>query len=264
MKALQLKTYLLLILLMTISMGVALPQEEAKQDAPTVEAKSEAQSGDPTVPSQKLLKLLPQSSDVNAQNLLDSAKRLYEAGLFEDAARRIEQLMELKDASLQVQDEAAIWWASIAPDYSQRTGIGAVNSTGVGRKVMKPLPTLPKITLKAIILSTPDRGTALLDLEEEQILLMLKSEEDRQRVLIPVNQFGDILGADGMNPKLIPERNTSGEQKQKQAVGFEISLECSFLHKGVFYNLEAFNADTIMLRALPHNKLVLVRMGKTK
>ena len=69
MKALQIKIYLLFICLMTFGSSVAFSQEEQiKQDGAVVELTSEAPSGDPTVPSKKLLKLLPQSSDVNAKN----------------------------------------------------------------------------------------------------------------------------------------------------------------------------------------------------
>ena len=104
-------------------------------------------------------------------------------------------------------------------------------------------------------MSKSDQGTAVLDVSGRRISITLKPREQQKRMPIPASQFANV-------PLAVEQNNKSlSDPKAKRNNGLEICPECSFLSEGVIYNLEAFTKDTLMLRALPHNKLILVRVG---
>lgn len=220
----------------------------------------EEETKDPTVPSSEIRSKLGQTTNVGAQELLESAKRLFEAGLVVQSRQRIEQLQELENAPLQLQDEAAIWWASVAPEFGSRpVAVGPERpEPAKPLPASRSLPKLPKLAIKAMVMSKSDLGTVLLNIDGRLISIPLKPIALQNRLPVPASQFFDS----SLSLELTQVLAESNPQTAKGPDGvevYEISPECSFLHDGIVFNLEAFTKDTIVLRALPHNKLILVR-----
>ncbi|MDA7980295.1 MAG: hypothetical protein MPJ50_16135 [Pirellulales bacterium] len=122
------------------------------------------------------------------------------------------------------------------------------------------LPQLADVRLRGIVLFNADRGRALLEVGGRQISIPLKPREQQQRVPIPASQFLAMRPALEQRALLL----SSDRQVAPKASpdGHDMSLQCSFVHDRVVYNLEAFSADTLMLKALPHDEFILVRAGK--
>jgi hypothetical protein len=121
---------------------------------------------------------------------------------------------------------------------------------------MTPLPQIADVRLRGIVLSATDSGTALLDVGGQQVSIKLKPREQQRRVPIPANQFLAMRPALEQRKRLL-----SGRQEAAKTDTHEMCLQCSFVHDSVVYNLEAFTAETLMLKALPHDELILVRPG---
>ena len=123
-----------------------------------------------------------------------------------------------------------------------------------------PLPALPQITLRGIVLSTPERGTVMLNVNERTVNIALIPLESQLRSPIPKNQFSSMQAA--LNQRFAMNKAASSERddensKPKQ---YEMCLQCSFASEdGVIFNVEAFTRDTVLLRAIPHDTLVIVR-----
>ena len=139
----------------------------------------------------------------------------------------------------------------------------AAKSTPTRRPVAKhptivPLPALPKVSLRGIVLSTPDRGTAMLNVNETSINVTLLPREAQHRISIPDDQFSSMKAAleqrAAMKKAASDQENSSSAPKQ-----FEMCLQCSFAVDEVIFNVEAFTRDTVLLRAIPHDSLIIVR-----
>lgn len=129
------------------------------------------------------------------------------------------------------------------------------------------LPALPKITIKGLVLSTPDSGTAMLDVSGKSVSISLLSVADQQRLAIPSIQFAamkpaleqrKVISQSGDFPA---SRGSEGRNVLAQPPVYEMSLQCSFTVDGVIFNLEAFTADTLLFRVIPHGDLLLVKKG---
>ena len=117
---------------------------------------------------------------------------------------------------------------------------------------------LPKVALKGVFLSSTDRGTAMLRVSETNVSITLLPRDRQQRIPIPATRLAllEQTQPDGSAPN--GERRTTGSQQRKEPV--EMSLESSFFVDGVLFNLEAFTPTTLLLRAVPRDELILVRM----
>ncbi|MEM9944245.1 MAG: hypothetical protein AAF939_22005 [Planctomycetota bacterium] len=202
------------------------------------------------------------STVTNREQLLDSAKRLHDAGLTIEAKKRVDQLQELTDAPIDIQDAALVWWAQVAPASLRSRQL---NRNPVTRPTMTPLPNLPQITLQGIVQSSQETGTAILEVDGKRITILLKPRDQQTRIPVPSSQFLAMRPALEQRA-MLNSGSTSTSMVAKQPFRmdeFDMSLESSFVHKGVVYNLEAFGPGTLMLKALPHNELVIVRTGTT-
>jgi hypothetical protein len=127
-----------------------------------------------------------------------------------------------------------------------------------------PLPSLPDITLRGLVLRTPDRGTAILDVDGKSITISLVPRDQQQRVPVPASQFGAFLPAlqqRAAAARTSPDAATPTDPTEPARQRFEMCLNCSFLSGGVVFNLEAFSRDAVLLKALPHDEVILVRSG---
>ncbi|MEM7785714.1 MAG: hypothetical protein AAF623_20375 [Planctomycetota bacterium] len=194
----------------------------------------------------------------NSEQLLDSAKRLHDAGLTREAKQRVDQLQELEEATLEMQDAALVWWASVAPASMNDPSMNQNRKSASGT-TMTSLPAIPPITLQAIVQSSASTGTAVLEVDDKRITILLKPRDQQTRIPVPTSQFMAMRSA--LEQRAMLESESMTARQPFQMAQYEMSLESSFVHKGVVYNLEAFGPDTLMLKALPHNELVIVRTG---
>ncbi|MEC8556593.1 MAG: hypothetical protein VXZ82_16405 [Planctomycetota bacterium] len=124
-----------------------------------------------------------------------------------------------------------------------------------------PLPTIPKITLRGIVMSKPDRGTAMLDVDGKILSLTLLPPEQQKLIPIPKMQFASLQAA-------LDQRATAtqriGSRSESDAADktYEMCLQCSFVSGEIVFNLEAFTKEVILLRAIPHDTIVIVRRGR--
>ncbi len=190
-----------------------------------------------------------------ARDVLDSAKRLQEAGLTLQARARLDELQELDNAPLDIQDEAAVWWASVAPETPVVTAPAGPTRSGQPQ-VAVALAKLPAIILKGVVLSSPESGTAMLEIDNRQISIPLKPREQQKRVPVPASQFASVQAT-------LAQRTRLADGSPGKADGYEMCLQCSFVHNSIIFNLEAFDSETLLLQALPHNQFIIVRAGPT-
>lgn len=124
-----------------------------------------------------------------------------------------------------------------------------------------PLPTIPKITLRGIVMSKPDRGTAMLDVDGKILSLTLLPAEQQKRIPIPKMQFASLQAALDQRAAMTQR---IGSQSETDAVekNYEMCLQCSFVSDGIVFNLEAFTKEVVLLRAIPHDTIVMVRKGR--
>ena len=123
-----------------------------------------------------------------------------------------------------------------------------------------PLPTLPKITLRGLVLSEPDRGTATLDVDGRSVSISLLPREKQQRVPIPKTQFAAMKTA--LDQRAALAKGTADDSGSGGTdPSYEMCLRCSLIAGGVVFNLEAFTPEVLLLRAVPHDELILVRRG---
>ena len=121
-----------------------------------------------------------------------------------------------------------------------------------------PLPSLPKITLRGLVMSTPDRGTAMLDVDGNSVTISLVPRDQQQRMPIPDVQFAAMRTA--LDQRATLTQNASGQAEPgKGKTSFEMCLQCSFVADGIVFNLEAFTPEALLLRAVPHDSILLVR-----
>lgn len=270
---------------------------------------------DPTIPSDEILRRTPQQYRTSAEDLFSSAKRLAEAGLTIEARHRVERLLELEDAPLELQDEVAVWWASIAPDTVDADPTGSRALLESARRLAEagltvearqridrllevedaplevqdeaavwwagiasglpavempsdnalppvpmpavrsvPRPPLPRLTLKGLVLSAPDRGTAILGVDDATVSISLIPREQQQRVPIPSTQLANSGRLTNAGPA--GGYGIDGEAERETV---EMCLECSFYSEGTLFNLEGFTSSTLLLRTLPWDEVVLVK-----
>ncbi len=267
---------------------------------------SSQEIADPTIPSDAILSKVSRGTKPTATDFLASAKRLHQAGLFDEARQRIEQLQKLEDAPLEIQDEASTWWASVAPARQLLDSAKRLHDAGLTVEAQQrikelqeqddvpqelrdealawwvsvspnrsfvanrlpgtptrdrprgaaavTLPKLPTITIEGLILGESGTGTAMLEVGDRQVSIRLKPLEEQTRTSVPASQF------QAMKPALDQLAAMSGERSPRD---YEVSLECSFVHDGVFYNVESFTSEVLMLKALPHNEVIIVRSGNS-
>ena len=127
-----------------------------------------------------------------------------------------------------------------------------------------PLPALPKITLRGIVVSRQDHGTAMLDVNGESVSISLIPVQQQQRIPIPAIQFASMKTALDQRATLLKKASNNAKalddlNNVNDAKTYEMSLECSFVADGIVFNLEAFTSNVILLRAIPHDTVVIVR-----
>ncbi|MEL6109029.1 MAG: hypothetical protein AAFU85_23730 [Planctomycetota bacterium] len=143
------------------------------------------------------------------------------------------------------------------------TPVPAVEPAPTTRTPTKPsviaaLPKLPKITLRAIVLSTPEQGRAMLDVDGTSVSVSLLKRERQLRIPIPGVQFAHLKTA-------LDQRAAAAAPKGGSDVAptapktYEMSLRCSFTVEETIFNVEAFAPDAVLLRAIPHETVILVR-----
>lgn len=126
------------------------------------------------------------------------------------------------------------------------------------RTTVVSLPALPKITLRGIVLSTANRGMAMLSVNDEPINITLLPRDAQQRIPIPEIQFAsmkaalDQLAAIGKTASGLASVGTNPRK-------YEMCLQCSFASEGVIFNVEGFTSDAVLRRAVPHDSLIIVR-----
>ncbi|MEO1528866.1 MAG: hypothetical protein AAFX06_25885 [Planctomycetota bacterium] len=118
-----------------------------------------------------------------------------------------------------------------------------------------PLPELPKIVLRGIVLSTPQRGRAMLNVDGTSIAITLLPRDQQVRMPIPPMQFAHLKAALDRRAAL----NAPDETGVPTKPNYEMCLQCSFTSEGTVFNVEAFTAEAVVLRAVPHDTLILVR-----
>lgn len=132
-----------------------------------------------------------------------------------------------------------------------------VKKTSTRKPTAAPLPKLPKITLRAIVLSTPQRGRAMLDVDGTSVTVSLLQRDQQLRLPIPAAQFAHLKTALDQRAALTAADESSTASKTMKT--YEMCLQCSFTAEETIFNVEAFTADAILLRAIPHDTVVLVR-----
>lgn len=122
------------------------------------------------------------------------------------------------------------------------------------------LPALPTIELRGLVMSTPTRGKAMLNVGGRSLSINLVSRDQQTRTPIPATQFAQF------QPALKARAAALADPTQADAVpappidlSFEMSVQSSFFVDGVLFNLESFSEDALVLQALPHKELILVR-----
>ncbi|MEM9643479.1 MAG: hypothetical protein AAF989_00685 [Planctomycetota bacterium] len=121
-----------------------------------------------------------------------------------------------------------------------------------------PLPALPKISLRGLVLSTEVSGKAMLDVNGKSVTISLLPRDRQQRVSIPSKQFAAMKPALEQRAALI-EAFDQGSETERRDMSYEMCLQCSFISDGVVFNLEGFTRDSLLLRAVPHDSILLVR-----
>ena len=118
-----------------------------------------------------------------------------------------------------------------------------------------PMPTIPKVTIRGIVLSSASKGTAMLNVGGETVSIDLIPLRQQDRVPIPPEQFAELRPAIEQRMRAVTEQ--AGDTRPLPT--YEMCLRCSFVAEGVVFNVEDFSTDSLLLRALPHDSLVLVR-----
>lgn len=125
------------------------------------------------------------------------------------------------------------------------------------RVVVASLPTLPKISLRGIVMSTSQRGRAMLDVDGDSVTISLLPRDQQLRMPIPETQFESMKAAlEQRAARRALEKPNAAKPERKN---YEMCLQCSFVSGETVFNVEAFTADAILLRAIPHESLILVR-----
>lgn len=264
------RTVVMLLLgfgLTSLSSDLTHGQESSNKTATVqdLDSNQDADISDPTLPSKEILRRIPQNSAPNAEDLLNSAKRLQEAGLTEQARKRVTELQELKNAPLEIKDEAAIWWASVEPIVKEPKTTEDPKRPVVQAPLPKPkpvaLPKIPKIVIRALVMKSADAGTALLEVDGRQISIPLIPLDQQKRMPIPKGQFAEWEQPSMENLPADSSKQAEIDNLEKEkAKLLQFCPDCSFLNESVIFNLESFGKNTIVLNALPHNKLILVRV----
>ncbi len=131
------------------------------------------------------------------------------------------------------------------------------------RATAAPLPPLPKITLKAIVLSGPETGTAWIEVEDQlkMISLRTKPTEKKQLIEIPAEQYAEF------SPALEQLRDLVEAQKEPtgvEATASKLEQErfdprTAFSVNGIIFTLESFSRHHILLKSTLHQKLLLLK-----
>ena len=124
-----------------------------------------------------------------------------------------------------------------------------------------PLPAIPQITLRGIVMSKLDRGTAMLDVDGKILSLTLLPTEQQKRIRIPKMQFASLQAALDQRAAATQRIGSRSESDAAEKT-YEMCLQCSFVSGGIVFNLEAFTKEVILLRAIPHGTIVMVRKAR--
>ena len=109
-------------------------------------------------------------------------------------------------------------------------------------------------------LSQRDRGKAILDVDGKSVTISLIPRNKQNRLPIPEVQFSAYRPA--LSQRAASLAALSGNRNEDDKLWqpkFEMCLDCSFTNEGLVFNLEAFTTDTLLLRALPHDEMIIVR-----
>ncbi len=124
-----------------------------------------------------------------------------------------------------------------------------------------PLPAIPQITLRGIVMSKPDHGTAMLEVDGKILSLTLLPSEQQKRISIPKMQFASLQAA--LDQRAVATQRIGSRSELDAAErSYEMCLQCSFVSGEIVFNLEAFTKEVILLRAIPHDTIVMVRKGR--
>lgn len=121
------------------------------------------------------------------------------------------------------------------------------------------LPALPSITLRGLVMRTPDRGTAMLDVDGNSVTISLLPRDLQQRIPIPEVQFAAMKTALDQRSAFLKASNKTEADVKTRSKSYEMSLQCSFIAGETVFNLEAFTSDALLLRAVPHDSMFIVR-----
>lgn len=131
------------------------------------------------------------------------------------------------------------------------------------RTVAAPLPPLPKITLKAIVLSGPETGTAWIEVDDQlkMVSLRTKPQEKNQLAIIPMEQYAEFSPALEQLRELVEaQQENSGVEASDSKIGVErFDPQTAFSVNGVIFTLESFSRHHILLRSTLHHKLLLLK-----
>lgn len=155
----------------------------------------------------------------------------------------------------------------VAPQVIQTPNV--VTSSPAARPIeIVPLPSLPKMKLRGIILSSENEGTALLESGDEKVSVKLNRNKMAKSIMVPERQFYQFQSTLDQIDYLVElrERQISGNGQAELIPSeikprrreYEIRTD-SFTVDGVYFVVEDFSKETLILRAIPHDTLVLVR-----
>ncbi|MEM6365934.1 MAG: hypothetical protein AAF745_16010 [Planctomycetota bacterium] len=148
------------------------------------------------------------------------------------------------------------------PELQPPTTLPSQGPTSRRAQPIVQLPQLPQIQLKGIVLGTPDRGRAMLDVDGRPISISLLPLNQQQRLRIPAIQFAAMKPALDQRAASLQALRDDDDPSVDEPPVYEMCLKCSFIADGVVLNLEAFTTDALLLRAIPHNTLLLIRNGQ--
>ncbi len=121
-------------------------------------------------------------------------------------------------------------------------------------KKVNPLPSIPDLKIRGIVLGSQNRGTALLEVDGKQVTIDLLPVDQQKRVAIPEAHFAVFRPAVAKE-----ERETKTSTELTPAHEHQMCLRCSVVTQGVVFNLEGYSANSLSFRVLPHNETVLLR-----
>ena len=103
----------------------------------------------------------------------------------------------------------------------------------------------------------------MLSVDGEPITISLLPRELQQRVPIPKFQFASMKAALNQRDATVKQKTPNDSHgSETPVVSYEMSLQSSFISNGTVFNVEAFTKDALLLRAIPHDTLQLIRAAR--